>query len=66
MTMQKIVNTHLEVDFRMVNFEVVFYTNSDFTDLKLEKYLLSFPHPLAEYNASFELLLKGILNMYIE
>jgi hypothetical protein len=28
-------DTLLEVDFSMVNFEVVFHTNSDFTDLKL-------------------------------
>ena len=47
MTMQKIQKTVLEVDFRMVK-----YTNSNFTDLKLGKRFL-FHHPLVEFNASF-------------
>jgi hypothetical protein len=35
----------------VVNSETVSYTNSDFTDLKLIKYLHFSPHTLVEYNA---------------
>ena len=51
MTMQKILTQKLSSAW--LTLRLFFYTNSDFTDLKLVKYLLSLSHPLVEYNASF-------------
>ena len=42
MIMQKMQNTHLEIDFSIVNFEIFFYA-------KTSKNTFYFPHPLVEY-----------------
>ena len=43
----------------MVNLRIFFHRNSEFTDLKLVKYLLLFPYQLLEYNASFVYMVSG-------
>ena len=49
---KKIQNTHLEVDFSLVNFEIVFLHKSIYWP-KTSKNSFFFPHPLVQYNVSF-------------
>ena len=53
MTMQKMLKYSLRSSLQCGKLGLFFYTNSKVIDLKLAKYLLSFPYSLVEYNASF-------------